>query len=176
MINEVRLLEKKAKLVNPKFIEEVTEAGAATVNLCWQCGTCTASCPSGQHTAFRIRKLIRRVQLGFKDEVLPTDDLWMCTTCYTCGERCPRGVKIPEIIYTLRNMAVKLGYIAETHKKAVTMMIKTGHTIPLDDKGKKIRKKLGLINSPLTTLSNFKALEDVQNILRYTGFDKIVGA
>ncbi|UCE36537.1 MAG: CoB--CoM heterodisulfide reductase subunit C [Thermoplasmata archaeon] len=176
MTDEVEVVEKKAKLVNPEFVEEVIKAGAVSVNLCWQCGTCTASCPSGLHTAFRVRKLIRRVQLGFMDEVLPADDMWMCTTCYTCHERCPRDVKIPEIIFTLRNMAVKMGYMAETHKKAATLLVKTGHTIPLDDKAKALRKKVGLIETPLTTLSNSEALEEVQKILRHTGFDKIVGA
>jgi len=100
----------------------------------------------------------------------------MCTTCYTCRERCPRGVKIPEIIFTLRNMAVKMGYMAETHKNTVLTMIKTGHTIPLDDKAKALRKKVGLIEMPLTTLSNLEALEEVQKILRHIGFEKIVGA
>ncbi len=176
MTDELKALEKKAKLVNLEFVDEVIKAGAETVNLCWQCGTCTASCPSGWHTAFRIRKLIRRVQLGFREEVLPVDDMWLCTTCYTCRERCPRGVKIPEVIFTLRNMAVRAGYMAETHKNTVSTMAKTGHSIPLDDKAKALRKKVGLIEIPLTTLSNSKALEEIQKIFRYTGFDKIIGA
>lgn len=174
MTDEVKVLEKKAKVMHQEFINEVIKEGAETVNLCWQCGKCTGSCPSGRQTAFRIRKLIRRVQLGFKDEVLPTDDLWMCTTCYTCGECCPRGVNIPEVIFTLRNIAVKLGYMADTHKKAATILIKTGHIIPLEDEMKAIRKKVGLKETPPTTLSNKKALEEIQKIIRLTGFDKLI--
>lgn len=159
---------------NPQFTEEVIKAGADTVTLCFQCGTCTGSCPSGRHTAFRTRKLIRKVQLGF-EEALSSDELWLCTTCYTCAERCPRGVEIVDIILTLRNMAVKAGYMAEAHKKTALMMIKTGHTVPLDEKFKALRKQVGLPDVPPTTLFDSKALQEIQKIIRLTGFDKLVG-
>jgi heterodisulfide reductase subunit C len=166
--------EPKPKLVNPEFTKEVINAGADTVTLCFQCGTCTGSCPSGRHTAFRTRKLLRRVQLGFRDDVLPSDDLWLCTTCYTCYERCPRGVHIVDIILTLRNMAVKEGYMAQAHKDTAKRLIDTGHTIPLGDKFKALRKNLGLSELPNTTLSDKKALEEVQKIVQITCFDKLI--
>jgi heterodisulfide reductase subunit C len=166
--------EPKPKTVNPAFTKEVIKAGADTVTLCFQCGTCTGSCPSGRHTAFRTRKLLRKVQLGFKDEVLPSDDLWLCTTCYTCYERCPRGVQIVDIILTLRNMAVKEGYMAQAHKNTAGMLIKSGHTIPIDDKFKAMRKGLGLPEVPPTTLNDPKALEEVKKIISICGFDKLV--
>jgi heterodisulfide reductase subunit C len=113
--------------------------------------------------------------LGFKDEVLPKDDLWMCTTCYTCEEHCPRGVNVPEIIYTLRNMAVKSGFIAETHRKAATSLVKTGHITPLNEESMELRKKVGLTEKPPTTLSHEKALKEVQKIFKITGFDELIG-
>lgn len=163
-----------AKTVNPEFTKEAIKEGAKTVTLCFQCGTCTGSCPSGRHTAFRTRKLLRKVQLGFKDEVLPSDDLWLCTTCYTCYERCPRGVEIVDIIMALRNMAVRSGYMAQAHKNTVGMLIKTGHTVPIDDKFKNLRKSMGLPELPPTTLSDNKALEEVQKIVTLCGLDKII--
>ena len=78
-----------------------------TLNLCFQCGTCTSSCPSGRMTAFRTRQIIRKAQFGLPEEILPSDDLWHCTTCYTCYERCPRGVEIVDIITVLRNMRLR---------------------------------------------------------------------
>jgi len=115
--------ETEPKPVNPEFTKSVVDAGADTVTLCFQCGTCTGGCPSGRVTAFRTRKLMRRVQLGFKDEVLPSDELWLCTTCTTCDERCPRGVKITDIIMTLRNMAVREGHMADAHKNTARSLI-----------------------------------------------------
>ena len=65
-----------------EFKGQIIDAGADTLNLCFMCGTCTGSCPSGKFTAFRTRKLIRLAQLGQKDRILPSDDMWFCTTCY----------------------------------------------------------------------------------------------
>jgi len=76
---------------------------------CFQCGTCTASCVMGPYTTFRTRRLLRRALLGLKNQVLYSDDLWLCAACYTCYDRCPRGVKIPVVISALRALAVDEG-------------------------------------------------------------------
>lgn len=166
--------EKKAKKPNPAFAREVVDAGAETLNLCFQCGTCTGSCPSGKISAFRTRKLIRRAQLGLREDVLPSDELWFCTTCYTCFERCPRGVDVPNILFVLRNMAVREGYMSDAHRKTAGYLLETGHMVPLTDKYKQKRVKLGLSAVPPTTLSSAKDLEEVKNIMKKTGFDRLI--
>lgn len=167
--------DKIPKEPNPEFTKEVIDAGAKTLNLCFQCGTCTGSCPSGRQTAYRVRKVIRRAQLGLKDDVLQSDDIWMCTTCYTCYERCPRGVKIVDIIMTLRNMAVRVGNMAEQHKRVAGFLVKTGHMVPLTDDFKKLRVKFGLEETPKTTLSDEEAKMQVRKLCELTEFDKLVG-
>ena len=166
----------EAKEPNPEFTRKVIEAGGKTVNLCFQCGTCTGSCPSGRQTAFRVRKVVRRAQLGFEEDVLPSDDLWLCTTCFTCYERCPRGVEIVDIIMALRNMAVRKGYMAEQHRKVAELISKTGHMVSLRDEDKALRKKLGLKETPPTVLSDPKMLEQVKRITELCGFDKLVAS
>jgi len=164
-----------AKVPNPEFANQVIERGGDTLNLCFQCGTCTASCPSGRITAFKTRQLIRKAQLGFKEDILDSDDLWMCTTCYTCDERCPRGVKIVDIIIALRNIASEEGHMLDEHKKVSRSLIENGHTIPLTDKYAQLRKNMGLPEKPPTLLSHPKALEDFQTIIKRLGFDKLIG-
>ena len=119
--------------------------------------------------------MMRRVQLGFKDDVLPAEELWLCTTCTTCDERCPRGVKITDIIMTLRNMAVKEGYMAEAHKNTARSLMKSGHAIPLGDAFRKMRETLGLDSEPPTVLSDKEALDEVKKIIKATHFDELVG-
>lgn len=164
-----------AKVPNPEFANQVIERGGETLNLCFQCGTCTASCPSGRSTAFKTRQLIRKAQLGLKEDIMDSDDLWMCTTCYTCTERCPRGVEIVDIIITLRNIASEEGHMFDDHKKVSKSLIKNGHTVPLTDDYAKLRKSMGLAEKPPTVLSDPKALEDFQTIIKKVGFDKLVG-
>jgi len=163
-----------AKQPNPEFAKKVVEAGGKTLNLCFQCGTCTGSCPSGRQTAFRTRKLVRRAQLGLKDDIMGSDDLWLCTTCYTCYERCPRGVEIVDIIMALRNMSVREGHMAPQHKKIAQLVSKSGHLVNLRDEDKALRKKLGLRETPPTVLEKPDGLEQVKKICQITGFDKLV--
>jgi len=160
---------------NLKFAEEVSQRhGGETLSLCFQCGTCTASCPSGRMTSYRTRKLIRKAQLGLEEDVLKSPDLWACTTCYSCVERCPRGVEIVDIITLLRNMAVKKGVMSEEHKKVGTFLLQSGATIPLNEKYEAIREQLGLPRRPANVLGDKKALEDMQKILKASGFDKLL--
>jgi heterodisulfide reductase subunit C len=166
---------------NPEFTKEVIEGGpnkahgGETLTLCFQCGTCTASCPSGRLTAFRTRQLVRRAQLGLKDEVLPTEELWLCTTCYQCVERCPRQVEITDLIFIMRNIAVKEGYMADQHKKIGESMMKIGATVPFGEENKKMRVKIGLPAEPPTTVGDKKAMEEFRKIMELTGFAKLVG-
>ena len=159
----------------PEFAKTVIDAGAETLNLCFQCGTCTGSCPSGRHTAFRVRKLFRLAQLGLKDRILPTDELWACTTCYTCYERCPRGVDTVGIVFALRNLAVKDGHMAEAHSKTAGYLIRFGHFVPLAKEIRESRTKIGLEEVPPTVTSDKKYIEEIKTITKSTGFDELIG-
>ncbi len=106
---------------------------------------------------------------------MDSDDLWMCTTCYTCEERCPRGVKIVDIIIALRNIASEEGHMLDDHKKVSNSLLKNGHTIPLSDKYAQLRKDMGLPEKPPTLLSDDEALKNFQAIMSKVGFDKLIG-
>lgn len=177
MIKKKEEIKEKESFIVPnrKFGDEIINAGGGTVFLCFQCGTCTGGCPSGRHTAFQTRKLVRMTQLGLREEVLKSDDIWLCTTCYTCYDRCPRGVEITDIIMTIRNLAVKEGIMAEQHKKTLSILVKTGHLIPLDEGIKAMREKLGLEKIPKTVLVNENAKKQVQKIIAITELDKLIG-
>ena len=159
----------------PAFTDEIAANGGASVLMCFQCGTCTASCPSGKNTAYRTRKMMRAAQLGLKDETINSEDLWQCTTCYTCSERCPRDVQIVDVIIAMRNIAIANGRaMYDGHKKTAANLLKLGHTVDNPDRIKTLRKELGLPENPPTVLANEKAKADFDKILKITGFDKLV--
>ena len=155
--------------IDPDFIDTVVEAGADRIRTCLQCGTCSSVCPSGRRTAFRTRELIRKALLGLKDEVLSSPDLWLCTTCFTCLERCPRQIKVTDAIIIMRNMAVEEGYMLPQHRKTSQKLLETGHAVPIDDANRKMRKDLGLKEIPPTVHSHEDALKDVQTIMESSG-------
>lgn len=145
-------------------------------NMCIQCGACVGSCPSGRRTAWHIRMAFEEILLGIKvkEEVLSDDDLWNCTTCYTCQERCPRGVHTTDIVRIIRNLAVKYGYIKSSHRRVCEILFRYGHAVPVNDEIRKIRKDLGLAEVPPTVHSYPERLEEVLKLFEETGFKKMV--
>jgi heterodisulfide reductase subunit C len=160
---------------DPDFTAEFIDAGIETVKHCFQCGTCSGSCPSGRRTPYKVRQIVRKCLLGLKEEVITDDALWMCTTCYTCQERCLRSVKIVEIIKKARNIAAHAGYMAKPHKMTGVFVINTGHAVPINDAAKALRVKIGLPEVPPTTHAYPDALEEVQKLCKITAFDELIG-
>ena len=160
---------------DPDFTAEFIDAGIETVKHCFQCGTCSGSCPSGRRTPYKVRQIVRKCLLGLKEEVITDDALWMCTTCYTCQERCLRSVKIVEIIKKARNIAAHAGYMAKPHKMTGVFVMNTGHGVPINDATKALRTKIGLPEIPPTTHAYPEALAEVQKICKITGFDELIG-
>jgi Fe-S oxidoreductase len=95
----------------------IVEAGGKDLNLCYQCATCTGSCPWGYVDPLNIRQLIHLAQLGL--EGYESEDLWKCTTCGTCKARCPRGVGIIDLVRSIRMMIGETGLIPLTLRSAL---------------------------------------------------------
>lgn len=161
--------------IDKEFTQKFVDAGIETVDHCFQCGTCGGGCPSGRRTPYKVRQIVRKCLLGLREEVVSDPALWMCTTCYTCQERCPRSVKIVDIIKMARNEAAKAGYMADAHKATGSFVIKFGHGVPINDKTKDLRKAIGLDELPPTVHSFPEALEEVQKICAACEFDKLIG-
>ena len=160
---------------DPDFTAEFIDAGIETVKHCFQCGTCSGGCPSGRRTPYKVRQIVRKCLLGLKEEVISDESLWMCTTCYTCQERCLRSVKIVEIIKKARNIAAHAGYMAKAHKMTGVFVLNTGHAVPINDNVKALRSKIGLPEVPPTTHAYPEALAEVQKLCKITAFDELIG-
>ena len=91
---------------NPAFSDGLTPAGHK-LRTCIQCGTCTASCPSAEAMDISPRQMWRMVQLGLEDEVLHSKTMWLCSVCYQCHVRCPRGIPLTETIAKLKQLAIQ---------------------------------------------------------------------
>ena len=81
---------------------------------CFGCQTCTNVCPVVQNYENPIEALgmlphqiMYAAGLGVKELALGSNMLWDCTTCYQCQEHCPQAVKVTDILYELKNLAVE---------------------------------------------------------------------
>ena len=94
---------------NLRFLEEVSAAtaGVARLEMCIQCGTCGGSCPSSADMDHTPRGLFAMIRAGMREEVLRSNTFWICVSCYHCVIRCPQEVHIPDVMYTLKGMAIR---------------------------------------------------------------------
>ena len=91
-----------------KEVEERVEEGE-WVKMCMQCGVCAGSCPLGAHWQHSPQKIFMMIRAGKREDVLGSDAMWMCTSCYNCVVRCPRKLPITHIMHGLASYAHRLG-------------------------------------------------------------------
>jgi heterodisulfide reductase subunit C len=94
---------------NKYFKDRVTELSGENVDLCFQCGACSSGCPMTQEMDYLPSKIIRMVQLGL-EEALESKTIWVCTTCFNCEVRCPRGIDIANVMEALRQLVLRKKY------------------------------------------------------------------
>jgi heterodisulfide reductase subunit C len=153
-----------------KFPEAVrSQHGGEELYKCYQCGSCAGGCPVGKlDNSYNPRKIIRMTMLGLKDEVLSSNSIWLCASCYTCQERCPQGVEIADLIFAIRNLAVIEKHVPKGFIDQGSMLIESGRIAPITAQVEKSRQTLGLPKVPSASP------DAVKKIAAATGFDKLI--
>ncbi len=81
--------------------------GEPLFKTCFQCGTCTGTCPWNLVKTFVVRKIMHKAQLGLID--FGDEEIWTCATCGACVARCPRGVEIIDVMKAFRKIVAEMG-------------------------------------------------------------------
>ena len=90
------------------FLEDVYGIpGGEKIKQCQQCGTCSGSCPTAYLMDYGPREVIAAFRAGILDRVVKSNTIWLCTSCYSCTVRCPAGIKVTDIMYELKRLAIK---------------------------------------------------------------------
>ena len=87
--------------------------GGESMRLCIQCGTCAGSCPNTNRMDYSPRKLVAMVRAGMKEAVLNSNSMWYCCSCYLCTVRCPRDIPVTDVMYVLKQLAIRDGYASK---------------------------------------------------------------
>jgi heterodisulfide reductase subunit C/nitrate reductase gamma subunit len=89
-------------------------AQAKTFSVCFGCQTCTTVCPvvanydhPQEVLGLLPHQIMHAAGLGLRDLAFGSNMLWDCLTCYQCQEQCPQGVSVTDVLYELKNLAVK---------------------------------------------------------------------
>ena len=126
--------------------------------LCYACGICVGDCPAARFSDdFNPRQIFLKVCLGIEEGLTGVDSpIWKCTTCYTCYERCPAGVKPLDVIIALRNLSFEAGSSPDSVRSIRKNVLEKGVAGALTQKAVEQRKGLGL---PVGELRDQKELE-----------------
>jgi heterodisulfide reductase subunit C len=77
------------------------------IRSCIQCGTCTASCPNEFAMDFTPRRLWRMVLMDQAEDIFESKTFVLCSSCYFCTLRCPRGLPLTEAMSALKQIACR---------------------------------------------------------------------
>ncbi len=124
--------------MDDSLAERLRATGGGAPAACFQCGTCTATCPllSELGEPYSARRLLRSAQLGARAQgdgaaagPAPQDraDIWLCTACRLCESRCPRNVNIVEAIMGLRTAAFEDGRAPPEFHKLLWSTLEEGN-------------------------------------------------
>jgi quinone-modifying oxidoreductase, subunit QmoC len=92
------------------FMEKVHAIpGGGAIKRCIQCGTCSGTCPVSWAMEESPRQIIAMIRAGLRDKVLDSATIWTCASCYSCTARCPQEIKITDVMYILKRLAIAEG-------------------------------------------------------------------
>jgi len=160
----------KLSALEPNFMHEVANTPRGRgILACIQCGRCSGSCPVARLVSeHNPRRLMEMIILGSRDEVLSSQLPWYCLSCFTCLDRCPQGGDVAEVMFAIRNLAVKEKNMPDGFAAQAKNLIETGRIANPTASMVRKREQIGLSKGQST------ATEDVQKILKKTGFSKII--
>ena len=93
-------------IIDTELLADVQRFGAGDVSACFSCGTCTAICPLSDNDGTFPRRIIRYAQVGMKDELLSSKELWTCYHCGLCSDSCPTEADPGEFMAAARRYAI----------------------------------------------------------------------
>jgi heterodisulfide reductase subunit C len=131
---------------DPQFKHEIAvTGGGAGVTACFACAGCSARCPvGGQRSDYDPRRIIRLVLMGACKKVLSSPLIWLCSSCYTCQEVCPQGVRFPEVLTAIKKLATAAGHAPPRLKATVRLLAGHGRLLEVGEFENEKRAELGL--------------------------------
>jgi heterodisulfide reductase subunit C len=104
-----------------------------------------------------------KAQLGLEAELIgPESEIWLCTNCYTCSERCPQDVRPVDVIIALKNICMDEGKAPDLVRKVSDAVLATGTTTKVTSLVEKRRAEYGLAPLPEFPTADIQRLvEDI---------------
>ncbi len=87
--------------------DQIREISGTNPLKCMKCGKCSATCPAFNDMDIKPHQFVSYVVNNNVEELVKSESLWKCLSCFACVERCPRDVKPGKIIDAARQLVVR---------------------------------------------------------------------
>ena len=138
---------------------------------CIQCGICAGTCPYGEVMDYPPRRIIGMLRAGMIEEVLASDSLLRCVTCYACMAKCPRGLRLTDVLLPLakEQAFIRLPEVPAELQKALANTLRYGN--PMGESPRKRAAWAAAAGVPVRVLSQDPRPVDVLWFVEcYTAF------
>jgi len=128
---------------------------------CIHCGVCAGTCPYGEEMDFPPRRIIGMLREGFIEEVLASESLLKCVTCYACHAKCSRGLRLTDVLLPLvkEQALLRLPEVPAELQKAFANTLRYGN--PMGESARKRAAWAATAGVPVPILSEIKRPVDV---------------
>jgi heterodisulfide reductase subunit C len=89
------------------FVRKVKKISGQNLQLCYQCGMCSGSCPMVAKMDLSPRQIIELARLGLEEEIASSRTVWTCASCFACTVNCPRGFDISKLMEAIRLLTLR---------------------------------------------------------------------
>ena len=89
------------------MIDTVKRISGVNPRKCMKCGKCTASCPAFEEMDYHPHQFVDMIETGRLEELMNSNGIYTCLSCFACVERCPRSVEPAKLIEAVRTLVIR---------------------------------------------------------------------
>jgi heterodisulfide reductase subunit C len=136
--------------IRKEINERLSKLQEEISDYCYQCAKCTSGCEAHKLLELEPHKIVALTKRGLIDEMINSEVIWTCMSCFKCRERCPQKVAPVDILFALKNMAVASGkqipgnYTAMLQSVLSIGLLQDVKSVSTCDNKTKTRSDLGL--------------------------------
>jgi heterodisulfide reductase subunit D len=156
------------------------------IQMCYHCHKCTAGCPAAFAMEYGPDRILRLLQLGQREQVLASRDIWLCLGCEMCGVHCPNQIDVGAVMIALRQVAGDCGYrledceqlretLAERLKEAPSSrpFRARGGEVEVDDRLCVGVQRLNRLSQTITTARNISGDDNVSRLIWSQNLERV---
>ncbi len=98
---------KALNMDHKDLIETIADITGVNPRKCMKCGKCTASCPAFDDMEYHPHQFVSMIENGRIEELMNSESIYRCLSCFACVERCPRQVEPAKLIEAVRLVVIR---------------------------------------------------------------------